>query len=397
MNKKNIKINAGRARLTIFLLRSIVKIPAVRALKYHDNGEIRIKNQPYLVFANHSDSMDPVYIIKTLKRYVRFVMSDHVMRSGFVGKIYNFLDFPIVFEREKGTDVLFNDIVTNIKAGINVAMYPEGALTSIGETQFISKRNATLVKECDCTFVTFRTTGGYLKKPRWTKNPRKGPIFGDVVNIYSKEDIRKMTEDELYQHIIEDLYVNAYDEQRKNPYEYLCEDPAESAEIILYGCPKCKSIGKLKTKGDKIFCPCSFEAKVDNYGFWHSEDLPFDNIVEWDKFQKELLRKIVDEKKGTTELIFEDANQLISEVQGANSTILSENGKIQLFADKVLVTTEKEVYSIPIADVQSIKTSAKMNILLVSKDHYFEIKSPVPRSATKYIVATRFLQGKENN
>ncbi|MBR3975098.1 MAG: 1-acyl-sn-glycerol-3-phosphate acyltransferase [Clostridia bacterium] len=396
MNKKNVKKGVGRARLTVFLLRSIVKIPAVRALKYHDNGEIKIKEQPYLVFANHSDTMDPVYIVKTLKRYVRFVMSDHVMRSGLVGKIYNFLDCPIVFEREKGTDVLFNDIVANIKAGVNVAMYPEGSLTSTGETQFISKRNATLVKECDCTFVTFRTKGGYFKKPRWVKNPRKGPIFTDVVHIYSKEDIRKMTEDEIYQHIIEDLYVNAYDEQRKNPYEYICEDPAESAEIILYGCPKCKSIGKLKTKGDKIFCPCSFEARVDNYGFWHSDDLPFDNIVEWDKFQKELLRNVIEEKKGTAELIFEDDNQLISEVQNADSTLLSENAKLQLFADKILITTEKDIYTIPIEYIQSVKTSAKMNILLVSKEHYFEIKSPVPRSATKYIVATRCLQNKEN-
>ena len=396
MKNKNITKGVGRARLTVFILRSIVKIPAVRALRYHDDGEVRIKKQPYLVFANHSDSMDPVYIIKTLKRYVRFVMSDHVMRSGLVGKIYNFLDCPIVFEREKGTDVLFNDIVANIKAGVNVAMYPEGALTSVGETQFISKRNAALVKQCDCTFVTFRTKGGYFKKPRWVKNPRKGPIHGEVVHIYSREDIRKMTEEEIYQHIVEDLYVNAYDEQRKNPYEYICEDPAESAEIILYGCPKCQSIGKLKTKGDKIFCPCSFEATVDNYGFWHSDDLPFDNIIEWDKFQKELLRNVIEEKKGTRELIFEDDHQIVAEVHGAESVPRSENAKLQLFADKLLITTEKEVYTIPLADIQSIKTSAKMNILLVSKEHYFEIKSPVPRSATKYIVATRYLQNKEN-
>ena len=396
MKNRNITKGVGRARLTVFILRSLIKVPAVRALKYHDNGEVRIKKQPYLVFANHSDAMDPVYIIKTLKRYVRFVMSDHVMRSGLVGKIYNFLDCPIVFEREKGTDVLFNDIVANIKAGVNVAMYPEGALTSVGETQFISKRNAALVKQCDCTFVTFRTKGGYFKKPRWVKNSRKGPIHSEVVHIYSREDIRKMTEDEIYQHIVEDLYVNAYDEQRKNPYEYICEDPAESAEIILYGCPKCKSIGKLKTKGDKIFCPCSFEATVDNYGFWHSEDLPFDNIVEWDKFQKELLRNVIEEKKGTTELIFEDDHQIVAEVHAAESVPMSENAKLQLYADKILLTTEKEVHSIPLAEIQSIKTSAKMNILLVTNNHYFEIKSPFPRSATKYIIASRYLQNKEN-
>lgn len=392
----NIKKGVLRGKILIFALRSIIKIPAVKALKYHDNGEIKIKDKPYLIFANHSDMIDPAYIIKTTKRYVRFVMSDHVMRSGLVGKIYNLLDAPIVFVREKGTDLLFKTIVDNIRAGVNVALYPEGSLTNIGETQFISKRNATLVKECDCTFVTFRGKGGYFKNPRWAKNKRKGPIFGEVVNIYTKEQIRQMSEDEIYQHICEDLYVNSYDEQRKNPCEYLCEDPAESAEIILYGCPKCKSIGKLKTKGDKIFCDCSFEATVDNFGFWHSEDLPFDNIIEWDKFQKKLLKDLATEKAGTTDLIFEDTKQLISEVHISESKILGENGKIQLFADRVVVTTENEEYTIPVNEVQAIKTSAKMNLLLVTKNHYFEIKSPYPRSATKYIVAIRYLQGKEN-
>ncbi len=394
--KKDIKKGVLRGKILISVLRTLVKVPAVKILKFTDT-EYRIKEKPYLIFANHSDTLDPAYIIKTTKKYVRFVMSDHVMRSGFVGKIYNLLGAPIVFEREKGTDVLYADIVANIKAGINVAMYPEGCLTNTGETGFISKRNATLVKECDCTFVTYRGKGGYLKKPRWAKNSRKGPISGEVVNVYSKEQIRAMSEDEIYQHILEDLYFNAYDEQRIHPYEYITEDPAEHAEIILYGCPKCRQVGNLRTKGDKIFCSCGFEATIDNYGFWHSENMEFDNIVDWDKFQKKLMKEIATAKKNTSELIFGDNEQKIYSVSNADMVTLSENGAVKLFGDRVEITTDKETISIPMNDINSVKTSSKMNLLLVTEKGYFEIRSPYPRSATKYIVAIRYLQGKENN
>ncbi len=393
--KKNIRKGVLRGKILIFVLRNIIKPPAVRILKFTDK-EHKVKEQPYLVFANHSDAIDPAYILKTMRRYVRFVMSDHVMRLGIVGKLYKFIDSPIIFEREKGTDVLYNEIVENIRAGINVAMYPEGGVTSTGETGYISKRNATLVKECDCTFVTYRGKGGYLKKPRWAKNKRKGPISGEVVNVYTKEQIRNMTEEELYQHIVEDLYFNAYEEQRKNPSEYITEDPAEYAEIILYGCPKCREAGNLRTKGDRIFCTCGFEATVDNYGFWHSDDMDFDNIVDWDNFQKTLLKEIADKKRGTDETVFSDDRQQIFTIRETQPTLISENGSVHLYGNKLEVITENKTVTIPLSDINSVKTSSKMNLLLVTNKGYFEIRSPYPRSATKYIVAVRYLQGKEN-
>lgn len=394
--QNNIKKGILGKKILIFVARTILKGPAVRILKFTDT-EYKVNEQPYLVFANHSDAIDPAYIIKTMKRYVRFVMSDHVMRSGFIGKVYNFLDAPIIFEREKGTDALYNDIVANIRAGINVAMYPEGCLTSTGETGFISKRNAALVKECDCTFVTYRGKGGYLKKPRWAKNSRKGPISGEVVNVYSKEQIRAMSEDEIYRHILEDLYFNIYDEQRINPYEYITEDPAEHAEIIIYGCPKCRQIGLLKTKGDKIFCSCGFCANVDNYGFWHSSDMDFDNIVDWDRFQKELLKEIASEKKNTPVSVFFDTEQSIFTISNSSEMLpLTENGTVHLYGNRIELLTDSEAITIPVDDIESVKTSSKMNLLLVTKKGYFEIRSKHPRSATKYIVAIRYLQGKEN-
>ncbi len=394
-NSKKGKEGYLRSKTILFLLRNIIGIPVQRSVDYKYEKR-KVKKQPFLIFSNHTDTIDPAFLVVTIRRHMRFVMSDHVTRIPKYRNILTFLNNPIIFKREKGTDELYNDIIDTIRSGVSVAMYPEGGKTSIGDTEFISPRNATLVKDCNCDLITFRVTGGYLKNPRWAKSKRKGPLFGKIANIYTKEELAKMSEEEIYRIICDDLYVNAYDEQRKNPKEYIGEDLAEHAEIILYGCPECRKIGTLKTKHNKIFCSCGFEAETDTSGFWHGEHLPFDNIVEWDKFQKQLLKNIADSKKGTSEFIFGDNEQKIYTVTDGEMTLRSENGKIELFGDKVTVSYDGTVTEIPIEDIKTVRTASRMDILLVSDKVYFEIKSPYPRSATKFIVAIRYLQGKEN-
>ena len=88
--------------------------------------------------------------------------------------------------------------------------------------------------------------------------------------------------------------------------------------------------------------------------------------------------------------------QQIYSIKDGESTTLSEDGKLELFADRVVITADNGEITIPLNDINSVKTSSKMNILLVTEEGYFEIKSSYPRSATKYIVAIRYLQGKEN-
>ena len=88
------------------------------------------------------------------------------------------------------------------------------------------------------------------------------------------------TEEEIYQHIIEDLYVNAYDVQRENSHEYICTDPAEHAEVILYGCPKCK---KMYTFSRYPLSKLAVTKRVDSIGFnmlYEENRLAFKNITE---------------------------------------------------------------------------------------------------------------------
>ncbi len=393
--RKQIRKGFRRSQFIIFAARNIIG-PAFKKICDIECDKVRIKEEPFILMANHAHNFDAAAELAGIRNFMRFVMSDHLTRKPIMRVLLNFLAIPIIYHREKGSDSLYNEVVDNLNAGVNVAIHIEGGKTNNGETGYISKRNAQMVKDGNCALVTYRNKGGYLKAPRWAENKRSGKISGEVVKIYSREELKKMSVDEIYEHIKEDLSVNIYDEQKINPQIYSAENPAESAEIILYACPKCKQIGTLTSKNDKIFCECGFEASVDNYGFWHSEDMPFDNIVEWDKFQKSILKEEIENKRNTSDLIFADSEQIIYTLENENRVLQSENGSVSLYGDRIEITAENSVDSIPIENIKKISIASKMNLLIVTDKAYYEIHSKAPRSAIKYVVAHRYLMGKEN-
>ena len=393
--RKQIRKGFRRSQFIIFAARNIIG-PPFKKICDIECDKVRIKEEPFILMANHGHNLDAAAELAGIRNFMRFVMSDHLTRKPIMRVLLNFLATPITYHREKGSDSLYNEVVDNLNAGVNVCMHIEGGKTNNGETGYISKRNAKMVTDGNCALVTYRNKGGYLKAPRWAENKRSGKISGEVVRVYSRDELKKMSVDEIYNIIKEDLNFNIYDEQKINPQIYSADNPAESAEIILYACPKCKQIGTLTSKNDKIFCECGFEASVDNYGFWHSEDMWFDDIVRWDKFQKGVLKELADKKKGTDELLFGDSEQIVYTLENENRVLQSERGNVSLYGDRIEITTENSVDSVPLENIKKISIAAKMNLLIVTDKAYYEIHSKAPRSAIKYVVAHRYLMGKES-
>lgn len=392
--KYNAKKGYTRGRVFLFLGRKLLAKPVFSKINFNYE-KTPVSETPFLLFANHTSNLDSGYDFVTLDTYIRFVAGDHVVSHGIAGKMLQFFGAPLVKNRNESTDVLFEKIKANIKAGINVGVHVEGGKTHNGETRFISKRNAVLVKECNCALVTYRHIGGYFKSPRWAKEKRKGPSYGEIVNVYTKEQIQKMSVDQIYQAICTDLYVNEYEEQGKRMNEYICENPAENVEITLYACPKCQAVGTLYSEKDTVYCNCGFKANVDNYGFWHSDDMQFDNIVDWDKYQKNVLYDLI-AKSGSKDLLFDDANQTVYKIEGGKSKLISENSTLSLYKDRLSINSQDKNIVIPIKHIANVVCVSKMSLLVVTNNNYYKIDCSAPRSATKYMVAIRHLQGKEN-
>lgn len=391
MNDKNPKSGLYRGKFFYFLGRHLFGNILLKKSEFQ--GETyNIGNEPFLLFANHCYSLDPAFEIMSFKKYIRYVVSDHVVKNKFIRAFLNFTASPIIKKRNESTDVIYNQIKNSVKAGVNVAVHIEGGVTNTGETAFISKRNAVLAKECGARLITYRVYGGFLKNPRWAKKERKGPIFGEIVHEYSKEELEKMTVDELHENICKDLYVNNYDEQRKKPFEYITEKPAENVENMIYVCPKCKGICTLTSKIDTVSCNCDFSAVVDKFGFWHSAYMPFDNLLDWDIFQKEVIKEFIDKNDDFT-AIFCDENQSI--YNGNTKELLCRNATVTLYKQKLTIAGIDFGIEMPVTEIKRADAVSKSDLAIVSNDIYYTIKTEHPRSATKYNFAIRYLQGKD--
>lgn len=385
--------NVAIVKVLIKLLKKIIPgLAGVQVKKYTP------KSDSFIVIGNHADALDPCYIMIALNRYVRFVASDHIARAPLLGSFAKNVGGVIVNHREKGKDHLVNEIVANARAGVPVAVFAEGGTSFNGETRFISKRNAQMVKDCGTALITFRFIGGYLRFPKWTTHTRKGPVFAEVVNEYSAEEIAAMSLDEVYDIIVRDTYVNCYDEQRKNTYEYVGKNLAENLECIIFVCPECKQVGTLHSKGDYCKCDnCGYGIRVGTDAFFHGidgKDAIFDNTCDWDKWQRGIWKeKVLAAKDG--ELIHEDKKQKILSIEGENKNVLTEDGVVQLYNDRFVVKINGEDYVMPL-DKISVQTVGNSSLVLIDDKKYFEIRSTVEyRSATKYVAAHRYLTGKE--
>ncbi|MBO7681171.1 MAG: hypothetical protein J6T17_00280 [Clostridia bacterium] len=354
--------------------------------------------EPFLLVSNHTDGADPGFVLSDVRAYFRFVSSDHVMEKPFQRHLLHFIGDPIINHQKNSSDVVYNDMLETLKSGINVQLMAEARVTDSGQTGYISRRNATLVKEAGCGFITHRITGGYLTIPRWADERRKGPVFGEVVHHYTKAEVAQMTEDEVYEAMCRDLYVNAYDENRKAMHKYIAKDPAQSAEYVVYGCPKCGTVGKLHTKHDRMFCDCcDFEATVDDYGFWHSKDMAWDNIPEWNEYQKQLIYDLIDGATDPDEVLVEHDGQLVYTMDDKGDVHLAdENGVLRLYKDSVEVLWDGKRVRVKGTDVKKVSYSSKGTLILVTEERDFRIKTKVPRAPNIYVVAIRYMNGKKS-
>jgi len=245
---------------------------------------------PFLITANHNGELDPALLALSFSEHMYFVSSEHVFRKGFLSWLLVYLFAPI--SRVKGTTdaTAALNIIRTIKRNTNVCLFAEGNRSYNGVTGPIFPATGKLAKATGASLVTYRFEGGYLTTPRWSRTTRKGNMRGYVVNVYSPEQLKAMTPEEVNERIREDIMEDAFDRQLTKPYRYKGKDLAKGLENALYFCPKCGKTGTLHSKGDVFSCTCGLRVRFTETGFFEKveqsdPELPFTTIRDWDHWQ----------------------------------------------------------------------------------------------------------------
>jgi 1-acyl-sn-glycerol-3-phosphate acyltransferase len=256
-----------------------------RKTSYHESFNPKRK-EPYVMLANHTFLFDVVQVPMELRINPFIVASHNLFLSQPLKFLLSEVAHAIPKSKGKGDLKTAKELISAVKRGYPILIFPEGNTTFNGETNYVEASTMKLIKKLKVDLVICHVKGGYLSKPRWATGKRKNrKAFLDYKVVIPKEELKEMTVAEISDKVNKALYNNDYDFQRKHMIPHPGKELAEGIENLLYLCPECNHLNSIESKGNELWCnSCHTRGHYDEFGFIHG--FKYDNLVEWDAFQK---------------------------------------------------------------------------------------------------------------
>lgn len=320
----------------------------------------------YIVLSNHVTDFDPLFVALSFPRQMYFVASEHIARWKNAFKFIRFGFDPIMRYKGSVAASTVMEVLRRVRAGNRVCIFAEGARSWDGITNPILPATGKMVKSARCALVTYKIVGGYFASPNWSEGcgTRRGFIRGDVVNVYTAEQLSAMSVDEINEIINRDLYENAYARQLESPKRYKGKRLAERMENLLFICPECGEVDSIVSAGSKASCSaCSHSFTYDEYGMF--EGSRFKTVLELSQWQTDEVLKAVENGK-----VFYASNATLSTVSKHVETPIS-SGEASISAEAISCGG----VSIPLADITELAMHGRHAVVFSVGKTYYELIS----------------------
>ena len=301
-------------------------------------GNMRDLKPPFVVIGNHTNNWDPFILSYKIKEPIHFVTSVEQFRSRFMRFLLGLAGcIPKTKAMSDATTVKSLFHVRN--RGDVVGVFPEGMRCWDGKTVEILYPTAKVLKSMGVPVVSFLVHGAYLSHPRWAVTSRRGKIQVNYGILFTPEDLKTLTVDEIYDMMCAALQTNEYRWQEQHMIPFTGKRLAERMERVLFLCPGCGKIGRLFSKDDAISClECGETVRYNQYGYFEKDggQPRFKSVLEWNQWQlKELEGIIRDRMANPGGPIFEDKNVTLFTGQRYVAIRRLRRGTLRLYADRL--------------------------------------------------------------
>lgn len=279
----------------------ILSLPDYWATKFKyttENMDKIGKNQPCLIFMNHSCFLDLKLAFKMLKRRFSVVATF----DSFVGLAWILRLLGCIPTQKFVSDItLLNDIQYAIEENkSSVLMFPEAGYSFDGRTTQMPIGLGLLLKRLNVPVVTIITDGAYLRTPLFNElRNRKISVTAHMKCILTPEEIKNKSVAELDKILNEQFNFDAYAKQFET--KTIIDEPTRAIglERILYKCPNCHADGEMKSNGTELVCgKCGKTYQMDIHGRMKCDGSDFEqsHIPHWYNWQREAVAEEI--KKG---------------------------------------------------------------------------------------------------
>lgn len=335
------RVKMARKLFNRFLKRTLGVYLTRRYRIEYDDKDIQGLEPPFLVVANHTNNWDPFILSVKIKEPIHFVTSIEQFRSPVMQYLLSLVGcIPKTKSMSDATTVKSLFVIRN-NGGVS-GVFPEGKRCWDGKSEEMLYPTAKLLKAMKIPVVYGLFHGAYLAHPRWAEKPRKGKIHLKYGILFTENDIKNMSVDEIYDHMCKTLQTNEYIWQEERMISFRGPRLAESLELCLFICPSCMSVGKLYSKGDTCTClSCGEHVKYNEYGYFEKDggEPVFKSVQEWNQWQlKRLEEMIVANMSNADKPVFEDSGVTLFTGEPYKPLRKDRKGSIRFFADRIEFT-----------------------------------------------------------
>lgn len=268
-------------------------------IKAKPNKELRNIEGPLFIIGNHPSYLDPIIAMRLTKgTKVNFVAGEFLFRNKVWG--YLFRKAGIISKKQFATDpAAVKAMMRVIKRKGVLAIFPEATRFVDGKSIVFDEGVARMAKKSGCAMYFMKSRGAYTTYPRWTESfVRIGSINAEFGRFVSKEEVAKMSVEEIHQMMLSELDYNENDYLREANLKFRSRRLAAGLQNVAYACPKCKNEFVMKFKGsDYIECSsCGNKVRMLSNGLLGGvtdSDVTFDDLHKYTDWEKEITREQV--------------------------------------------------------------------------------------------------------
>ncbi len=271
------------------------------AKKYHVKYTFKTeidKKSPFIFISNHASRADYIFTgIPMLPARMNYVAGYNEFYRSHLAGVFKIL--KVIPKKNFTPDrCTIREITRILKAGGNVAIFPEGMNSISGANQPVAIGTGKFLKHFGVPVYYSVIKGGYLTSPKYNLKDRLGTIEVEIDKLFNVEELNALSAEEIEDRVNEALYHDDYKWNKEKQYQYdIGENGAEHLEDLLFWCPRCKKQHTMLGKGNTFTCTAcgngmTLQSTYDMVPFDGTCVIP-ETQTEWFNLQRAVIREEV--------------------------------------------------------------------------------------------------------
>ena len=230
-----------------------------------DRSDFEMPKGAYIVLANHYTMIDFLFVLLPLyprrlntvvaRKYFNLPLLHKILPAG--GCIPKSMFDPDL------QSVI--GIKTVLKRGDGLLLFPEGRCSSSNTYMGIHKATGKMIKKFGVPIISCHVEGGENCVSHWRKGFRFGRVRCTFKNLFSTDDVKSLSVDEINSAIDARLSgAEGLTPPKKTLQAFHSRRLAEGLHLVLFYCPKCKTEFSMSSKGNSIFCTACGNTAIIN-------------------------------------------------------------------------------------------------------------------------------------